>query len=164
MLPAPAYDQAGAGWITDPTDPRLGVLWAGAADYAADDLAFPLYVAAIQCERFAPALADNAPVPEHYIAGQVLQTRALVRAGIAGSGDQTGGYGEQTVTVFPLDWTVKQLLRPRRGRPYFGGRRPVPPAPGLVLAPVPGMPGLYTWSPASGLTPTGVPGLYQIGV
>lgn len=61
-------------------------------------------------------------VPENYVAAQVLQCRALVRAGVVGSGDQTGGYGE-TVTVFPMDWTVKALLRPRRGKPYLGGRK-----------------------------------------
>ena len=108
-------------WITDPTDPRIGVLWPGGEDYG-DDLAFPLTVARHECVEFAPALAEDAPVPAHYVAGQVLQCRALVRAGVVGSGDQTGGYAE-TVTLFPLDWTVKQLLRPRRGRPYFGGRR-----------------------------------------
>lgn len=47
-VPDPDYDGAGAGWITDPADPRLAVLWAGAADYD-ELLAFPLYVAAIQC-------------------------------------------------------------------------------------------------------------------
>lgn len=66
---------------------------------------------------------DGVPVvPEHYVAGQVLQTRALIRAGLAGGEDRTGV--EEHVTVYPLDWTVKLLLRPRRGKPYFGGNRP----------------------------------------
>lgn len=120
-LPIPLHPGAGVGWILDPADARLEVLWAGAVDYG-QDLAFPLYVAAIQCERFAPTLAEGATVPENYVAAQVLQTRALVRAGIVGDGDRAGA--EETVTVFPMDWTVKALLRPRRGRPYFGGRRP----------------------------------------
>ena len=97
-------------WITDPDDPRLTVLWPGAADYSADDLPFPLAVARIQCERFAPALAEDAPVPVNYVAAQIMQARALVRAGIVGDNDRTGGY-EETVTVFPMDWTVKNLLR-----------------------------------------------------
>lgn len=37
--------EIGGAWITDPGDPRLTVLWPGAADYAADDLPFPLAVA-----------------------------------------------------------------------------------------------------------------------
>lgn len=120
-LPVPEYDGYGDGWITDPADPRLVVLWAGAEDYGAH-LAFPLHVAAIECARYAPTLPDDAPVPENWVAAQVLQCRALARAGIVGSGDQSGGYGE-AVAVFPLDWTVKQLLRPRKGRKYFGGKR-----------------------------------------
>lgn len=116
-----AYGGLGDGWITDPYDPRLAVLWPGSEDYT-DDLGFPLNVARIQCERFAPVLAEDAVAPENYVAAQVLQARALLRAGIVGSGDQAGGYGE-TVTVFPMDWTVKNLLRPKKGRPYFGGAR-----------------------------------------
>lgn len=210
-------------WVTDPSDPRLGMLWPGGSGYG-EDLAFLLAVARAQCEAYAPALtgteaapwestdfasgfsgtltasrddgavtwaveaingtgADlteattiaesvpeayrpavtayfevasggsvamgsdgsltwapggdsatwpdglqmvallNAPgtatapvvVPDRYVAAQVLQTRALVRAGIADTGDMTGGYGE-TVTVFPMDWQVKALLRPA-GKP-----------------------------------------------
>ena len=109
-------------WITDPDDDRLTVLWAGAADYG-DDLAFPLAVAATQCGLFAPALPAGADVPEHWVAAQVLQCRALVRAGVVGDGDRAGLDGADVVTVFPMDWTVKNLLRPRRGKPYFGGKR-----------------------------------------
>ena len=113
------------GWIVNTQDPRVTQLWPGVGDgLGADDLLFFVFkVARIQCERFAPALPEGAAVPENYVAAQVMQARALVRAGITGSGDQSGGYGE-TVAVFPMDWTVKNLLRPRRGRPYFGGVRP----------------------------------------
>ena len=121
-VPDPDYDGAGAGWITDPADPRLAVLWAGAADYG-DQLAFPLYCAAVQCANFAPTLAVGATVPDNWVAAQVLQCRALVRAGIVGDGDRAGIDGGEGVVVFPLDWNVKSLLRPRRGRPYFGGKR-----------------------------------------
>lgn len=116
----PTFPGAGDGWITDPTDPRLVALWPGAVSYAADDLAFPLWCAQVQCSEFAPALADGSAVPEHYVAGQVLQTRALVRAGYVGDNDRVG-LDEQGVVVFPMDWTVKALLRPKRGLPYFGG-------------------------------------------
>lgn len=110
------------GWIASASDPRLTALWAGAEDYGDDDLLLPLSAAAIQCAEFAPDLPEGTPVPTNWIAAQVLQTRALVRAGIVGSGDQAGGYGE-TVTLFPMDWVVKGLLRPRHGKPHLGGRR-----------------------------------------
>ena len=115
----PTYDGFGGGWIFDSSDPRLDVLWPGSADYE-EGLEFPFYVAMIQCRDFAPALAEGAAAPENYVAAQVLQTRALLRAGLAGDGDRAGGYGE-TVTVFPMDWQVKNLLRPKRGKPSFGG-------------------------------------------
>lgn len=108
-------------WITESDDPRIGVLWSGSEDYS-EDLEFVLGVARKQCTDFAPALAEDAPVPDNYVAAQILQARALARAGVTDSGDQAGGYGE-TVVVYPLDWTVKALLRPRKGRPYLGGRR-----------------------------------------
>lgn len=114
------YEGQGDGWVQTSSDPRLAVLWPGGADMIFAD--FPLHVARIQCEEFAPALAEGAPVPENYVAAQIMQARALVRSGHVGAGDQAGGYGE-TVTVFPMDWTVKALLRPRRGKPYFGGGR-----------------------------------------
>lgn len=118
----PVLEAVGLGtWIEDSTDPRLAVLWPGAEDYG-DALDFPLAVALIQCREFAPVLAEDALVPDNYVAGQIMQTRALVRAGVVGTGDQIGNYGE-TVTVFPMDWAVKNVLRPKRGKPYFGGRR-----------------------------------------
>ncbi len=121
-MTVPVYPEA--GWILDAADPRLDVLWPGAQDYSAyGSLTFPLYVAAQQCAAFAPALAADVPVPDHYVAGQVMQCRALVRAGIVGDGDRIGIDGADTVAVFPMDWTVKNLLRPKRGKPYFGGRR-----------------------------------------
>lgn len=116
-----SYDGQGTGWIVDPSDPRLVVLWPGAEDYG-EELLFPLAVAKEQCESYAPAIAADELVPERYVAGQVMQARALVRAGIVGDNNGAGGYGE-TVTVFPMDWTVKNLLRPRRPKPYFGGKR-----------------------------------------
>ncbi|MFT4296526.1 MAG: hypothetical protein QM582_14050 [Micropruina sp.] len=120
MTVQPVADEG--SWITESTDPRLRVLWPGAEDYG-DGLEWPLQVAITQCATFAPALADDAPVPTNWVAAQVLQTRALVRAGVVGDGDRAGIDGGETVALFPMDWTVKNLLRPRNGRPYFGGRR-----------------------------------------
>lgn len=121
-MSASTYEPEGV-WVTSPDDPRLVVLWAAGVDYPEEDgLGFVLNVARTQCAEFAPTLGPDDPIPDHYVAAQVMQARALVQAGIVGPGDQAGGYGD-AVTVFPMDWAVKNLLRPRRGRPYFGGRR-----------------------------------------
>lgn len=53
-----------------------------------------------------------APVPDRLVLAQVMQARALYRSALAGSGDGIGADG-LSVTVFPMDWTVKNLLRPR---------------------------------------------------
>jgi len=76
-----------------------------------DALAKLLEVARTQCEAFAPALADGADVPENYRLAQARQAQNAYRAGQVDTG---GSYGvdDVQVTVFPLDWHVKALLRP----------------------------------------------------
>jgi len=81
-----------------------------------DGLAQYLQAAYEQCLEFLPPadvepLPD--PIPERFVLAQLLQARALYRSAIAGSNDQIGPDG-MSVTVFPMDWTVKNLLRPRR--------------------------------------------------
>lgn len=104
------------GWWLTANDPVLAIYWPGATSLSDDELAPLLASAQIQCEAYAPALDDAVMVPDNYRHGQALQARALYRSGIAGSGDQIGMDG-MAVTVFPMDWTVKALLRPRRGVP-----------------------------------------------
>lgn len=93
----------------------LEAYWPNVAEVPADSIGRYLAAAARQCEEFAPALpAEPAPLPDGYHLAQAMQARALWRSGTVGGGDQYGG-GEFTVTVFPMDWTVKALLRPKRG-------------------------------------------------
>jgi len=76
-----------------------------------------------QCMDFLPYTTDPetgvqtttppAPATARFVLAQVLQARALYRSALAGSGDAIGADG-LSVTVFPMDWTVKNLLRPRR--------------------------------------------------
>lgn len=71
-----------------------------------------------QCRAFAPPVevVDGAGVvPESYVRAQIQQADALRRAGYIGTGDQTGG--DYPVTVYPLDWNIKALLRPTTGVP-----------------------------------------------
>lgn len=65
----------------------------------------------VECVAYAPVLPVDAAVPDNYRIAEVMQARAQHRSFVAGSGDTMGG--ELTVTSFPLDWTVRQLLRPR---------------------------------------------------
>lgn len=69
-----------------------------------------LDVARVACLSFAPSID---PAPTHYRKGQLMQARAIWTASRATNGDRMGdeNFG---VTVFPLDWNVKQTLRPKR--------------------------------------------------
>jgi len=108
------------GWLTvaelGDADDWPEVYWpAGIAEF--DDLQsleVLLAAARAQCEAFAPRLPEGAPVPETYRLAQAMQARALFRSTITGDGDQTVGADGHRVTVFPLDWTIKALLRPKR--------------------------------------------------
>ncbi len=57
------------------------------------------------------------PIPDRYALGQIRQAQNLWRASIV---DASGGVGDGESFVIrptPLDWHVKQILRPRRGAP-----------------------------------------------
>jgi len=89
--------------------------------YSIDDsgtLTMYLEVAKSQVLAYAPALANDAPIPEAYAVAQLMQARNIWNASkVSPSGDiNTGSYAS---TPFPLDWQVRQLLRPRRGVPVI---------------------------------------------
>ena len=71
----------------------------------------------MQCWTYAPTLPLGAVVPDNYRLAVKMQTRALWRSVNSNGGDQIGG--EFSVTVFPMDWTVQALLRPKRGKPVI---------------------------------------------
>ncbi|WNM25240.1 hypothetical protein [Demequina capsici] len=99
--------------VEDPTTQWLTIgtcraLWHDAPD--SDLELFELLEAArIDCLAFAPTVET---IPDSYRKAQRLQTEARWTASRATSSDRMGGE-EYGVTVFPLDWHVKQLLRPR---------------------------------------------------
>lgn len=66
---------------------------------------------------YAPAIDDPDDPPTNYRVAQLTQTKNVWNGSYASpSGDLDGGsFG---LTTFPLDWQVKQLLRPRS---VFGG-------------------------------------------
>ncbi|MDJ0336435.1 hypothetical protein QMG83_14505 [Salinibacterium sp. G-O1] len=76
-----------------------------------------LEAAYIQCSEFAPAF--EGALPETYRLALIMQTRALWQSTVSDTQDGMGEGGFH-VTVFPMDWTVKALLRPKRGVPVVG--------------------------------------------
>ncbi|MFP7760907.1 hypothetical protein [Marisediminicola sp. LYQ85] len=72
-----------------------------------------------QCEAFAPAIKPGALIPIRYRQAQLMQARALWQSTQANASDEIGSDGFR-VTVFPMDRTIKNLLRPKRGVPLVG--------------------------------------------
>lgn len=85
---------------------------------ARDERLWPLLeLAKQQVLAFAPALEDGQLPPLNYRHAQLLQARNLFNAGrVDPSTGDAGGEGF-SLTPFPLDWNVKQLLRPKNPRP-----------------------------------------------
>lgn len=94
--------------------------WPDAETMTDAELTQYLATAYEQCAAFAPALADGATtIPARYVQAQIMQARAVWRSVVAGD-DNGVGPTDLTVTTFPMDWTVRGLLRPRRGVPAVG--------------------------------------------
>lgn len=91
-----------------------------------DELGLYLDAAFEACAAFLPRCRDGVEVdytlPAEATASrklaQVMQAAALWKSTRSGPGNEFGA-GEFTVTVFPMDWTVKALLRPKRGKPVI---------------------------------------------
>lgn len=101
--------QAQSGWLS------LEQARAQWADAPLDDnfLYQILTSAKVQCIEYAPALAANAVIPTNYLQAQVMQARALYQSVIANQNDNVGIEGF-AVRVFPLDFTIRALLRPKK--------------------------------------------------
>lgn len=84
-------------------------------DAPVDDLLLTqiLESAKAQCIAYAPALTPGAAVPITYVQAQLMQARALYQSVISNQNDNVGVDGYQ-VRLFPLDWNIKALLRPKR--------------------------------------------------
>lgn len=85
-----------------------------------DQLSDLLEVAKEQILAFAPARNDADPVPAGYVVAQLMQARNIWNASQADPAN--GGIGPDGFVSrpFPLDWMVKQLVRPKRGVPVVG--------------------------------------------
>lgn len=69
-----------------------------------------------QVIEFAPALGVDDEIPAHYRYGQKVHARNTWNATRVAA-DGTAGEGDFVLRPFPLDWHVKQILRPQSGKP-----------------------------------------------
>jgi hypothetical protein len=111
------------GWV-DVDALVASASWAANAE--PDDLADALHAAYEECVLYGPLDNDRRrwtepdpsepvppAVPARFVRAQALQARAHLRAATTGT-ENTQGFDGVTVTVFPMDWKVKNLLRPRK--------------------------------------------------
>jgi hypothetical protein len=95
-------------------------MWADAGNLADTSLQLLLDSAHADCFAWLDPIDAVDPTGEAITASmklaEIYQARARYNAvRSAGDGNQVGADG-MTVTVFPLDWQVQQLLRPKSGR------------------------------------------------
>lgn len=66
-----------------------------------------------QVTAYAPALLIGTRAPANYREAQIMQCRNIWNAGKVDPA--SGGFGEDSFVIrpFPLDWMIKQILRPR---------------------------------------------------
>lgn len=106
--------QADDGWHTLDTARHA---WSDAVRIEDDILWEILAVAKHEVVAYAPALAVGATVPVHYRKGQLMQARSLWNASKVDPSSGAMGDDSFAITPFPLDWQVKQVLRPKRAVP-----------------------------------------------
>lgn len=83
-----------------------------------DDVLTSLLQAAYElCSAYAPQVVPS-PLPERWKLAQMTQAKNMWDADRE-SGDGLGPDGF-AIRVFPMDWKVKNLLRPKRGLGYVG--------------------------------------------
>lgn len=97
-----SMDYAYRTWVDAPDDPL--------------DLFLSLESARLACEAFAPALEEGQPRPLSYTRACLAQARAVWQSDRGTRDGELGAEG-YAVPVYPLDWHVKQLLRPKSGVP-----------------------------------------------
>jgi len=96
--------------------------WGDDAPFNDDVLTELLEVSKLQIIAYAPTLPEpedpeaEEVIPTNYRLGQLRQAQNLWTAGQVDSSGEIGD-GSFAVRPHPLDWVIKQILRPRRGVP-----------------------------------------------
>lgn len=105
--------------LRTPEDSDQPAIWQTADDIPDSLLDDLLHVARDSVLAFAPALPEDYPLgkcPPAYRLAHMMQTRNLWNAVEV---DSDGGFGEGDFTIrpVPLDWIIKQVLRPKTAVP-----------------------------------------------
>lgn len=98
-------DTARAQWDDAPEDDR--------------ELYELLHIAQHAVIEYAPVLAEDEPVPLNYVKAQLMQARNVWNSTEVQPSGETG-MESFVVRPFPLDWQIKQILRPKRALPWVG--------------------------------------------
>lgn len=88
--------------------------WAHARELDDVDLFVLLETARIECLAYAPKLPAGTLPPINYRQAQLMHARNRNAASRVDPATGDNGTESYTLGTFPLDWTVQQLLRPRR--------------------------------------------------
>lgn len=100
-------------WLTGAETDLIESVWSDARDLTAPAVAMYLGAAREACEAYAPPQPTTG-VPDSWRIAQAMQARSIYNAAFASSGSDFDG-GGYTPAVHPLDWQVRQLLRPKLG-------------------------------------------------
>lgn len=96
---------------------RLLAAWGDAPIENLELTGLILETAQEQVVSYAPALADDAPIPNRWVYAQLKQAENLWNAGrVSGNGEV--GVEQFTFTPRPLDKTIRGIIRPIDGKPH----------------------------------------------
>ncbi len=90
--------------------------WADATGLSDVELYTALEAAKVACVEYAPTLEEGAPIPLAWKQAQLLQARAIWTITQQDNQNQVGMEG-LVIRTYPLDWNIRQLLRPKTARP-----------------------------------------------
>jgi hypothetical protein len=123
VLTEPAYVvvEGADGWLTLEW---ARMLWPDARTIPDVSLWLVLESARIACTAYAPALpvpevGAEAVIPANYVQAQVAQARAIWNLMQTSPQSDLIGYDQTAVRVYPLDYNIRQLLRPKSGKPVL---------------------------------------------
>jgi hypothetical protein len=95
--------------------------WTSAEAIADPRLWQLLELAREQVLAYAPSLAQDAPIPVRYRAAQLDQARNLLNAALVDPSNGSTAGDDFVLRPVPLDWMIRQQLRPRSVIPTVAG-------------------------------------------
>lgn len=103
-------------WYTSAT---IRNVWRESKDMSDQEVVELLAVAREECEAYAypEDIADADNIPARVALAHRLHAQAIWNSQKTQGRDDDSTLSGQTVTVYPMDWQVKQHLRPRRPVP-----------------------------------------------